>query len=76
MRSRDAANQTWVAEENGTIAGHLYGALLESPEYGKGAWVGPDGVSFDIPTCSTPSTPTPARRGSSARRRALRLGLR
>ena len=44
-----AANQTWVAEENGAIAGHLYGALLESPEYGKGAWVGPDGVSFDSP---------------------------
>jgi GNAT superfamily N-acetyltransferase len=27
--------------------GHLYGALLESAEYGKGAWIGPDGVSFD-----------------------------
>jgi ribosomal protein S18 acetylase RimI-like enzyme len=42
-----AMSQTWVAEEAGEIVGHLYGALLESPEYGKGAWVGPDGVSFD-----------------------------
>jgi len=44
-----AMSQTWVADEAGTIVGHLYGALLESPEYGKGAWVGPDGVSFDRP---------------------------
>ena len=44
-----AADMTWVAEDNGVIIGHLYGALLESPEYGKGAWVGPDGVSFDSP---------------------------
>ena len=44
-----AMSQTWVAEEAGAIVGHLYGALLESPEYGKGAWIGPDGVSFDSP---------------------------
>jgi ribosomal protein S18 acetylase RimI-like enzyme len=44
-----ASDQTWVAEENAVLVGHLYGALLESPEYGKGAWVGPDGVSFDGP---------------------------
>jgi ribosomal protein S18 acetylase RimI-like enzyme len=44
-----AMGQTWVAEDGGTIVGHLYGALLESPEYGKGAWIGPDGVSFDSP---------------------------
>jgi ribosomal protein S18 acetylase RimI-like enzyme len=44
-----ATNQTWVAEDAGDIVGHLYGALLESSEYGKGAWVGPDGVSFDSP---------------------------
>lgn len=44
---RHTMGQTWVAEEAGELVGHLYGALLESPEYGKGAWVGPDGVSFD-----------------------------
>jgi ribosomal protein S18 acetylase RimI-like enzyme len=44
-----AMSQTWVAEDAGAIVGHLYGALLESPEYGRGAWVGPDGVSFDSP---------------------------
>jgi ribosomal protein S18 acetylase RimI-like enzyme len=44
---RHASNQTWVAEEQGEVVGHLYGALLESPEYGHGAWIGPDGVSFD-----------------------------
>ncbi len=44
-----ARGQTWVAEDAGDIVGHLYGALLESSEYGKGAWVGPDGISFDSP---------------------------
>lgn len=47
---RDAANQTWVAEESGVVVGHLFGALLDSPEYGRGAWVGPDGVSYESPT--------------------------
>jgi ribosomal protein S18 acetylase RimI-like enzyme len=46
---RDAASQTWVAEESGVVVGHLFGALLDSPEYGRGAWVGPDGVSFESP---------------------------
>jgi hypothetical protein len=46
---RDAARQTWIAEESGVIVGHLFGALLDSPEYGRGAWVGPDGVSFESP---------------------------
>ena len=44
---RHASDQTWVAEENGEIVGHLYGAILKSPEYGPGAWMGPDGVSFE-----------------------------
>lgn len=44
---RHASDQTWVAEENDGVVGHLYGALLESPEYGHGAWIGPDGVSFN-----------------------------
>jgi ribosomal protein S18 acetylase RimI-like enzyme len=43
----EASGQIWVAEEDGEVAGHLYGALLESPEYGHGAWIGPDGVSFE-----------------------------
>ncbi len=46
---RHAMGQTWVAEEAGSVVGHLYGARLESPEYGRGAWIGPDGVSFDDP---------------------------
>jgi ribosomal protein S18 acetylase RimI-like enzyme len=46
---RDATNQTWVAEESGVVVGHLFGALLDSPEYGRGAWVGPDGVSYERP---------------------------
>jgi ribosomal protein S18 acetylase RimI-like enzyme len=46
---RDAASQTWVAEESGVVVGHLFGALLDSLEYGRGAWVGPDGVSFQSP---------------------------
>lgn len=44
---RDASLATWVAERQGEIVGHLYGALLESESYERGAWVGPDGVSFD-----------------------------
>jgi ribosomal protein S18 acetylase RimI-like enzyme len=44
---RDASDQTWIAQERSKVVGHLYGALLKSPEYGHGAWIGPDGVSFD-----------------------------
>jgi GNAT superfamily N-acetyltransferase len=43
----NALEATWVVTEGDVVAGHLYGALLESSEYGSGAWVGPDGVSFD-----------------------------
>ncbi len=47
---RDASAQTWVAlNDGGAVVGHLFGALLDSPEYGRGAWVGPDGVSFESP---------------------------
>jgi GNAT superfamily N-acetyltransferase len=42
-----ALDQTWVDVQSDEIVGHLYGALLESTEYGFSAWVGPDGVSFD-----------------------------
>jgi ribosomal protein S18 acetylase RimI-like enzyme len=44
---RDAMDQTWVAERDGRLVGHLFGALLESPEHGNGVWIGPDGVSFE-----------------------------
>lgn len=40
-------DQTWVAEQEGVVVGHLYGALLESEIYGHGVWIGPDGASFD-----------------------------
>jgi GNAT superfamily N-acetyltransferase len=38
---------TWVAEENGRIVGHLYGALFENEISGNGIWIGPDGASFE-----------------------------
>jgi ribosomal protein S18 acetylase RimI-like enzyme len=43
----DAMDQTWVLEEDDSVVGHLYGALLDNVEYGNGVWIGPDGVSFD-----------------------------
>ncbi len=43
---REATHQTWVADVDGEIVGHLYGALLESETYGHGVWIGPDGASF------------------------------
>src|SRR5487761_832798 len=42
-----ATDQTWIAEHDDAIVGHLYGALLESDTYGAGVWIGPDGASFD-----------------------------
>jgi ribosomal protein S18 acetylase RimI-like enzyme len=44
---QSAIDQIWVVEKDGEVVGHLYGALIDSPEYGHGAWIGPDGVSFD-----------------------------
>ena len=44
---REATDQTWVADNDGVVVGHLYGAMLESETYGNGVWIGPDGVSFD-----------------------------
>ena len=44
---RHATGTTWVAEDDGRIVGHLYGALLEDETYGRGVWVGPDGASFN-----------------------------
>jgi GNAT superfamily N-acetyltransferase len=43
---REALEQTWVAEQDSGIVGHLYGALLANETYGNGVWIGPDGVSF------------------------------
>jgi ribosomal protein S18 acetylase RimI-like enzyme len=42
----EAAGQTWVAEQDRGIVGHLYGALLDNETYGNGVWIGPDGASF------------------------------
>ncbi len=44
---REATDQTWVADNDGVVVGHLYGAMLDSETYGNGVWIGPDGVSFD-----------------------------
>jgi ribosomal protein S18 acetylase RimI-like enzyme len=44
---RAATDQTWVADRDGVVVGHLYGAMLESETYGNGVWIGPDGASFD-----------------------------
>ena len=44
---RALTDQTWVAEHDEAIVGHLYGAMLESETYGNGVWIGPDGASFD-----------------------------
>ena len=46
---RGAKDSTWVAVVDARVVGHLYGAVLESETYGRCAWVGPDGVSFDAP---------------------------
>jgi ribosomal protein S18 acetylase RimI-like enzyme len=44
---RSALSSTWTAHRDGRLVGHLFGARLESAEFGRGVWVGPDGVSFD-----------------------------
>jgi ribosomal protein S18 acetylase RimI-like enzyme len=44
---RAATDQTWVADRDSVVVGHLYGAMLESETYGNGVWIGPDGASFD-----------------------------
>ena len=44
---RTTSDASWVVEDDGRLSGHLYGALLESDEYGRGIWIGPDGCSFD-----------------------------
>lgn len=44
---RTTSDASWVLESAGRITGHLYGALLESNEHGRGIWIGPDGFSFD-----------------------------
>jgi GNAT superfamily N-acetyltransferase len=44
---RSASDHTWVADRDGQIVGHLFGAMLESEPYGNGVWIGPDGASFE-----------------------------
>ncbi len=46
---RQSLDRTWVAIANEHVVGHLYGAVLDSVHHGRGAWLGPDGVSFDSP---------------------------
>ena len=38
----------WVALDGGVV-GHLHAAILESDVFQHGAWIAPDGVSFDNP---------------------------
>lgn len=38
----------WVALD-GEVVGHIHAAILESDVFGHGAWIAPDGVSFDSP---------------------------
>jgi GNAT superfamily N-acetyltransferase len=40
-------SSTWVDWRDGHLVGHMYGALLDTPTYGSGVWIGPDGVSFE-----------------------------
>ena len=42
-----ATTSTWVAFDDGTVVGHLYGAVLGDPTHALAAWTGPDGASFD-----------------------------
>jgi GNAT superfamily N-acetyltransferase len=39
----------YVALDGGAVRGHLVANLIDDPLTGRGAWVGPDGVSFDDP---------------------------
>jgi len=43
---RATSDACWVVDDDGRLTGHLYGALLESAEHGRGIWIGPDGASF------------------------------
>ncbi len=40
---------TWVCDE-GSLTGHIYGAVLQGSSEQSGVWIGPDGVSFDSPS--------------------------
>ncbi|MGH9020841.1 MAG: GNAT family N-acetyltransferase [Acidimicrobiales bacterium] len=42
------ASSVWVATSP-DVVGHLHAALLSDDVFGSGAWVAPDGVSFDDP---------------------------
>ena len=43
---RRTVDPAWVAEESGSLTGHLYGALL-TDQSTLSVWTGPDGCSFD-----------------------------
>ena len=40
---------TWVCDE-GSLTGHIYGAVLQGSSEQSGVWIGPDGVSFESPS--------------------------
>jgi len=44
-----ARQGTWVHDE-GSLTGHIYGAVLQGSSEQTGVWIGPDGVSFDSPS--------------------------
>ena len=44
-----AREGTWVCDE-GSLMGHIYGAVLQGSSEQTGVWIGPDGVSFDSPS--------------------------
>ena len=43
------APTVWVAVENGRVAGHLHATILDNDVFGRGAWIPPDGVSYESP---------------------------
>ncbi len=47
---RSSAPDTVVALRDGRVVGHLRGTLLASDVYGHGAWMNPEGLSYDDAT--------------------------
>jgi ribosomal protein S18 acetylase RimI-like enzyme len=44
----NASDPTWVNDNNGRFAGHLFGAVIDEPRHGRQAYSGPDGWSFEF----------------------------
>ena len=43
-----ANDPTWVEDNNGRFAGHLFGAIVDEPRGGRQAFTGPDGWSYEF----------------------------